>query len=242
MALERSLAEREGIAPAARALAEEGERLALASLEVEPGHETAVAAALAWRASALLAADHRHALDLIDRARTRGLGNLAVVIGSSRSQTVTAPVAGARALSSFVTGPDDAVHLLEGIWLVERSQLREIESGVAITVDGVGYDADRGDVWLAGETGEAVLLELETRRRALADEADELAARASGAARESDEAAARLTEAEEAYAHVAHLRSETFDPAALGRLHAVAVGVEQGSGGRSRRWRGSRRP
>ena len=56
-ALERSLAEREGIAPAARALAEEGERLALASLEVEPGHEKAVAAALAWRASALLAGD-----------------------------------------------------------------------------------------------------------------------------------------------------------------------------------------
>ena len=51
-ALERSLAEREGIAPAARALAAEGERLALAALEVEPGLERAVAAALAWRASA----------------------------------------------------------------------------------------------------------------------------------------------------------------------------------------------
>ena len=36
-ALERSLAEREGIPPAARALAEEGERLVLAELEVEAG-------------------------------------------------------------------------------------------------------------------------------------------------------------------------------------------------------------
>ncbi|MBA2475199.1 MAG: AAA family ATPase, partial [Actinobacteria bacterium] len=45
-ALERSLLEREGLRPAARALAEEGERLALSLLDVEPGFERAVAAAL----------------------------------------------------------------------------------------------------------------------------------------------------------------------------------------------------
>ena len=227
-ALERSLAEREGIAPAARALAEEGERLALASLEVEPGHEKAVAAALMWRASALLAADHEHALALIDRARTRGLGNLAVVVASSRRQPLAAPVDGARPLVSLVSGPEDALRLLEGIWLVERTQLRELETGIGITPDGEGYDADRGDVWLAGETGEAVLLELDSRRRALTDEAEELAARAAGAAREADEAAARLAEAEQAYAGVAHLRSETADPAVLGRLVAVAESLRDG--------------
>ena len=43
-ALERSLAEREGLPPAARALAEEGERLALSLLDVESGTERAVAA------------------------------------------------------------------------------------------------------------------------------------------------------------------------------------------------------
>ena len=52
-ALERSLAEREGIPPAARAFAEEGARLALGELDVEPGLERAVAAALGRRASAL---------------------------------------------------------------------------------------------------------------------------------------------------------------------------------------------
>ncbi len=54
-ALERSLAEREGIPPAARELSERGHALALDGLEVEPGYERAVAAALAFRASAVTA-------------------------------------------------------------------------------------------------------------------------------------------------------------------------------------------
>ena len=44
LAVERALAEREGLPPAARALAEQGERLALSLVEVEPGGEPAVAA------------------------------------------------------------------------------------------------------------------------------------------------------------------------------------------------------
>ena len=46
-ALERTLAEREGLPPAARALAEEGERIALSQLDVAPGDERAVAAVAA---------------------------------------------------------------------------------------------------------------------------------------------------------------------------------------------------
>ena len=45
--LERALAEQEGLPPAARALAERGAKLALAALEIDPGSERAVAAALA---------------------------------------------------------------------------------------------------------------------------------------------------------------------------------------------------
>src|SRR5207253_1353900 len=52
-ALETTLAEREGIPPAARALAEQGERLALSMLDVAAGTERAIAAALGPRASAL---------------------------------------------------------------------------------------------------------------------------------------------------------------------------------------------
>ncbi|MCZ7588310.1 MAG: chromosome segregation protein SMC [Gaiella sp.] len=220
-ALERSLAEREGVAPAARALAAEGERLALASLEVEPGFERAVAAALAWRASALLATDAGHALALLERARTSGLGSLSVVIGVHGRREDSPPVAGAHALTSLVDGPDDAVGLLAGVWLVEPGELRRLRSGLAVTREGDGYDADRGELWFAGETGEAVLLELDARRRALADEADELAARADAAAREADEAAAQAAETEAAYAAVAHLRGATVDVELLGRLAAL---------------------
>ena len=228
--LERSLAEREGVAPAARTLAAEGERLALAALEVEPGFEKAVAAALAWRASALLASSSEHALALLERARTSGLGSLSVVIGDSRAAAGTPPRPGARRLASLAAGPDEALRLLDGIWLVESGELREVRSGVAVTIDGEGYDVGRGELWFAGETGEAVLLELDARRRVLADEADELAARAEGAARESDDASARAAEAEATYAEVAHLRGTTLDAELLGRLAAVTEALAAATG------------
>src|SRR5581483_11157257 len=74
--LERSLAEREGIPPAARALAEEGERLAMSLVDVEPGNERAVAAALGARASALVAPTAKAALELLEKAAAAGLGSL----------------------------------------------------------------------------------------------------------------------------------------------------------------------
>jgi chromosome segregation protein len=55
--LDQALAEQEGLPPAARALAEDGARLALAALDIDPGAERAVAAALRARASAVLADD-----------------------------------------------------------------------------------------------------------------------------------------------------------------------------------------
>jgi chromosome segregation protein len=143
--LERALAEREGLPPAARALAEEGERLALSLLEVEPGHERAVAAALGHRAAAILAEDARAALQLAERARAAGLGSVVVL---TRPPAVDLPV-------------------------VPKEDL--LQSAVpAVTPEGFGYDPQRGELWFAGETAEAVWLELEARRRALAAEVDEL--------------------------------------------------------------------
>src|SRR5213079_1846903 len=52
----------EGLPPAARALAAQGERLVLDLLEVPPGRERAVAAALGHRGAALLASDPASAL------------------------------------------------------------------------------------------------------------------------------------------------------------------------------------
>jgi chromosome segregation protein len=142
-ALDRALAEREGLPPAARALAEEGETIALSLLDVAPGMERAVAAALRQRASALVAADAEAALALLERARAAGLGSLTVVIGKREPELPV--VAREDLLSSPVA---------------------------AVTAEGFGYDPSSGELWFSGETAEALLLELQARRRDLAAELD----------------------------------------------------------------------
>jgi chromosome segregation protein len=226
-ALERSLAEREGILPAARALAEAGERLALAALEVEPGAERAVAAALSWRASALLVGDARGGVALLDRARDEGLGSLAVVAGPRTVPRSEAPVPGAMPLRDLATGEEAALALLDGAWLVDRERLLDATHGTVITSEGYGYDVDRSELWFAGETAEAVLLELDARRRALADEADELAARATTAATVAESAARSAAEAEAAYGEVSHLRQRTLDVELLAQVAGCAGGLEE---------------
>ena len=110
--------------------------------------ERAVAAALRQRASALVADDVRSAFALLERARASGLGSLTVVVEAREPDL---PVVAKEALLSS-TVP-------------------------AVTREGFGYDPQRGELWFAGETAEAVLLELEARRRALEAEVEELRAR-----------------------------------------------------------------
>ena len=178
-ALEHSLAEREGLPPAARALAEEGERLALSLLEVESGYERAVAAALAGRAAALVARDAGAALALVERARRAGLGDLGVLVppNGEAKRPSRPPLLGAEPLSTHVRalpGGERVAELLADVWLAEPADLERAESGVLVTREGHCFDAQRGELWFAGETAEAVLLQLDARRRALAREAEEL--------------------------------------------------------------------
>jgi chromosome segregation protein len=185
-ALEHSLAEREGLPPAARALAEEGERLALSLLEVEAGYERAVAAALGSRAAAVVTADASGALALVERARQGGLGDLAVLVPprAQPGQKPRPPLMGAEPLSSRVRarpGGERVAELLDDVWLVEPADLARAESGVLVTREGHCFDADRGELWFAGETAEAVLLQLDARRRSLAHEAEELERQAESA-------------------------------------------------------------
>ena len=206
-ALERSLAEREGIPPAARAFAEEGERLVLAELEVDEGRERAVAAALGPRAAALLADDAQAALALLERAAALGLGSLVVVAGR------------------------DPRELVAELPVVERDELLAAVTP-AVTADGFGYDPRSGELWYAGETAEVVLLELDVRRRALAEEARTLAEQARFAERKASEAEQRALTAEQAFAAVApQLRIRRADSAALGALLAAARRLERALGG-----------
>jgi len=199
-ALDRSLSEREGIAPAARALAEEGIELALSLVDVEPGKERAVAAALSWRASAVVAADAPSALALLRRAKDSGLGSLAVLIGKRPAERVAE------------------------LPVVPLDDLLAVRTA-SVTEEGFGYDPQRGELWFAGEAAEAVLLELENRRRELADELAALRERAHTAAEEASAAAAGADAAESAFAQVAHLRvAHAADPALL---HRVASGADR---------------
>jgi chromosome segregation protein len=141
-ALERTLAEREGVPPAARALAEAGHALVVSQLDVPPGDERAVAAALRGRGAAVVAADEAGALALVQEARRRGLGSVTVVIGER---------------------PQEAFAIVEEEDLLAATTL-------SVTREGIAYDPERSELWFAGEAAEAVLLELEARRRSLLDE------------------------------------------------------------------------
>ena len=87
----------------------------------------------------------------------------------------------------------------------------------AVTADGIGWDPQRGELWFAGETAEAVLLELEARRRELHAEVEELAERAdAGGAAAAERPPSARSAAAEAFAPVAHLRNvRRADPARL---------------------------
>jgi chromosome segregation protein len=202
LALERSLSEREGIPPAARALAEAGETLVLAGLDVAPGREKAVAAALGWRASALVADDPAAALRLLEQARERGLGSLSVLVG------------------------DRARELVHSVPVVPPDELLR-STGPAVTSDGFGFDPERRELWFVGQAAEAVFLELEARRRALAAEAADLEREAARAAREAESAAERAEEAEAALDAIRPLiGASRSDPAALERVLAGALRLD----------------
>ncbi len=201
-ALEQSLAEREGIPPAARALAEEGEQLALQMLEVETGAERSTAAALGHRASAVLAATPGRGLELVAKAQSAGLGSVLVLVGQDPRELVQLPV-------------------------VARDEL--LASRVpAVTEDGIGWDPDRGELWFAGETAEAVLLELEARRRELRVEVERLHERAEAARTHVEETAAIARATAAVFAPVAHLRNiRHADPARLRRLVSGAERLDE---------------
>ncbi len=201
-ALEQSLAEREGLPPAARALAEQGEQLALQALEVEAGCERSVAAALGYRAAAVLVADAARGLELVVQAQSSGLGPVLVLVGRDPRELADLPV-------------------------VPREEL--LASTVpAVTEDGIGWDPARGELWFAGETAEALLLELDARRRELRVELERLVDHAEEAALRVDEAAQRARAAAEAFAPVAHLRNvRRADPVRLERLVGVAERLDE---------------
>ena len=117
-----------------------------------PARERSVAAALGHRASAVLVDDAQRGLELVLQAQSAGLGSVLVLVGRDPRELADLPV-------------------------VPRDEL--LASTVpAVTEDGIGWDPARGELWFAGETAEAVLLELDARRRELRAEVEQLVDRA----------------------------------------------------------------
>ena len=92
-----------------------------------------------------------------------------------------------------------------------------------ITTEGHGYDAERGGAWFAGETAEAVLLEMDARRRSRPTRP-----RRSPAARllrpmPRPRRPRRRQLPRQRLPAVAHLRERTVDPIVLGALVEVTA-------------------
>jgi chromosome segregation protein len=150
----------------------------------------------------VLAASPERALELVAKAQSAGLGSVLVLVGRDPRDLVRLPV-------------------------VPRDEL--LASRVpAVTSDGIGWDPARGELWFAGETAEAVLLELEARRRELRVEVEELRARFEAARVRVVETAARAERAAVAFAPVAHLRLvRHVDPRRLQRLVSGAERLDE---------------
>jgi chromosome segregation protein len=116
----------------------------------------------------VLAPDAATALSFLEQARAAGLGNLGVVVERAR--------------------PDAKI--------VEKDRLLEATE-LSVTREGFAYDPQRGELWYAGEAAEAVLLELEARRRALEAEIEALETAAEQATSQVASSDPRLAEAAE---------------------------------------------
>ena len=225
--LERALERGDGLPPAAQTLRAAGAKLVVAGVEAEPGYERAVAAALGWRAGAVVVERLDHALEMLRSAP----GEVGVVVADAGSSAESAsPAKGARRLADVVTVHDPAVaRLVSGIWLVD--DLAAVRSGVAVTVTGEGIDADRGEVWRTTDAGEAAWMAARSERDRVSAEAAELeqsvvvaGSRAAEAAAEAESAASAAAETRRAHAAAREADAATGDRAreAVARREALA--------------------
>ncbi|MGN6380030.1 MAG: chromosome segregation protein SMC [Gaiellales bacterium] len=193
-ALNRALERGEGLSPAAQALQAAGATLVAAGVDAEPGYERAVAAALGWRAGAVVAHRLEDAVGLLRSAE----GELAVVLADAGAvQTGLPPVPGARPLAEVASVSDPAVaRLIEGVWLV--TDLSQVTSGVAVTAAGEGIDVDRGELWRAADAGEAAWMAARAERDRVAGELPEIEAQLERARSVAAAAAERQQQAQAA--------------------------------------------
>ena len=187
-------------------------------LEVDPGYELALAAALDGRLRAAIVSDHAAAAALLDGA---GADGGRALIAGSPSVTApgaggSAPISGGERLADRVRGPAEAVALagvlLRDTWVVESFELLpEGFAGVAVTRVGRVWSTRTSEVRQAPAIGEERVLAERNRR-------DQLIGASEAAAQAELAAAAALERSGAAY-HAA----ETGREGAIA-AHRIAVG------------------
>lgn len=189
-------------------------------LEVEPGAELALSAALGARLSAAVVADRAEGAALLDRAkRDGGRALIASASPGAAASPAAPPVPGARPFTDLVRGPEPALslarRLLADAWLVESlDDVPDAFTGVAVTAAGRAWLGATRELQQAAEGGAERVLAMRNQRDALIAQSEkqvqaeheagkgvEAATAAVGAADASrDEAERARRDAERAYA------------------------------------------
>jgi chromosome segregation protein len=138
-------------------------------LEVDPGYEVAVAAALDGRLRAAVLSDRPAAGAVLDRAGADGGRALVLEGEDEREVAPQPPVDGAELLADRVHGPAQTVaaarRLLRNTWVVERFDvLPESFAGVAVTRTGRVWSAATRELRQAAAVGEERVLAERNRR------------------------------------------------------------------------------
>ena len=174
--------------------APDGQPSLAASLEVEEGYETAVAAVLGARLRAAIVDDLPTGQQLLGRLGSEGGSALVAAAGSSSAGS-TEVLPGAVPLANSVTGGANADlgrRLLAGVWLVDSlDSLPRDFPGVAVTRAGRTWNGTTGELRQSAKGGgEQVLAERQRREQlATAVESAEASAAAAGSAMEAAEQA-----------------------------------------------------
>ena len=159
-----------------------GPRPLSSELQVAPGYELALAAALGGRLDASLVENVPDAEAMLDRAGPEGGSALLAGHGSGGAQDGAAapPTAGARRLSELLSGPPEVLalagRLLADAWVVER--LEDVPAdfaGVAATKRGRVWFAGTGEVRQLSEGGTELLLARRNERERLLGEVERAA-------------------------------------------------------------------
>ncbi|HEY7933722.1 MAG TPA: AAA family ATPase [Solirubrobacteraceae bacterium] len=177
--------------PARIAHPDQGEDSPLAlseALQVKPGYELALAAALAGRLDATIARDLPHAQRLLDRAGPDGASALlALSPDATEAEPPNPGVPGALRLIDLLNGEPEmlelARRLLRHAWVVERLEdLPDSFGGIAVTRGGRVWFAWSGEVRQLSEGGSERVLHQRNERERLIGQS-ELAVKAEHGAR-----------------------------------------------------------